>query len=205
MRAGNVTRVLALALLLAAVTGCGGVSLPTSFHTLAALQPEGTAPVTEQRPRALVVGVGPISLPDYLDRPQIVTRSGPTGVQLADFDSWAESLTTLVPRTMAENLAVLLETDRVVPVPERRNQRLDYQIEADFMRFDVVRGGDMELDALWRLYGRDGDRLLKDGRSRIAIPVAEDADASTVVAAMSQGLEQFTRALADVVKAIPSR
>lgn len=192
-------------LLFVGSAGCTGVSQPTQFHTLAALQPETASAAAGLQARPLVVGVGPITLPDYVDRPQIVTRAGATGVQLADFDSWVESLTTLVPRTMAENLAVLLGSDRVTLVPQPRNQRLDYQIEADFMRFDAIRGGDMELDALWRVYGRDGERLLKDGRSRIAVPVAEDATFEAVVAAMSQGIEQLTRELAEIVAATPTR
>jgi uncharacterized lipoprotein YmbA len=190
---------LPLGLLVAGMVAACGVTEPSYYYTLPALDPiEAGAPPAASR--ALTVGIGPITLSDYLDRPQIVTRTSPNTVQLNEFDKWAESFDSLVPRTIAEDLTVLLQSDRVVLMPQPRSQRLDYQIEVDVIRFDALRGGNMELEALWRVYGRDGDRLIKDGRSRIALPVAADADFKSIVDVMGKGLEQLTHDLADTIK-----
>ena len=58
-----------------------------------------------------VIGVGPITVPKYLDRPQIVTRSGRNQLALGEFDRWAEPLQDNVLRVLAENLAFLIPTD----------------------------------------------------------------------------------------------
>lgn len=185
---------------------CAGVSQPSRFYTLAPIDEAGTgeaAAAPNAARRQLVIGIGPVNLADYLDRPQIITRDGATGIELHEFDKWAESLDTMVPRTMAANLAFLLGTDRVVLMPQPRSQRLDFQVELDIARFDCTPGDTMMLDSLWRLFGRDGDRLLKDGRARIQLPVAKEADFTSMVLIMSQGLEQLSRDLAEVIRTQP--
>ena len=66
-----------------------------------------------------VVAVGPVAIPDYLDRPQILTRSGPSELQLAEFERWAGSLEKDVSRVLAENLSTLLEKDHVIVLRSR--------------------------------------------------------------------------------------
>ncbi|MHC4918433.1 MAG: PqiC family protein, partial [Planctomycetota bacterium] len=51
------------------------------------------------------VGIGPITLPQYLDRPQIVIRAAAGAVTLGEFDQWAESLQDGLSRVIGENLA----------------------------------------------------------------------------------------------------
>ena len=69
------------ALLLGAILvwggGClGGASAPTRFYTLVpmAVPPSEVNPITAERGPA--IGVGPVTLPGYLDRREIVTRRG---------------------------------------------------------------------------------------------------------------------------------
>lgn len=71
-----------------ALTGCAD-SQPTRFYTLSPLAAAlGSTPPTLLPD--VTVGVGPVTLPPYLDRPQLVTRAGGNRVVLAEFDSWAE-------------------------------------------------------------------------------------------------------------------
>ncbi len=96
-----------LCALLITLGGCAGT--PNSrFYLLEPLTgapgPEGTVPLD----RAISIGLGPVTLPEYLDRPQIVTRTDRNTVLLAEFDRWAEPLSGNVSRTLAENLTYLL-------------------------------------------------------------------------------------------------
>jgi uncharacterized protein len=181
-----------------ALAGCAD-SQPTRFYTLAPLQdaPDASMPAT---PPDLTVGVGPVTLPPYLDRPQLVTRAGSNRVVLADFDSWAEPLDGLFARVLAENLALRLGTDDVLLLPQRRLTALDYQVEVDVTRFDVDTNGNAVLDARWWVLDRDGERVLRNGRSTITEPIqagdqtAAAAGLSRVLGAMSAEIAQ---ALAD--------
>jgi uncharacterized lipoprotein YmbA len=147
----------------------------------------------------LTVGVGPVALPPYLDRPQLVTRAGGNRMVLADFDSWVEPLQGMFARVLGENLA-LLGTDDVLMLPQRRDFALDRQVEVEVTRFDVDDAGNAVLDARWWVYGRNGDKLLRSGRSTISEPAAVD-DHTAAAAALSRALgtmsEEIGRAIAD--------
>ena len=73
--------------------------------------------------------MGPVLLPAHLDRPQIVTRASENRLVLAEFHKWGEPLNTNFARVLAEDLAVLLATERVAVFPWRRAVPVDYQLE----------------------------------------------------------------------------
>lgn len=192
-------RLLAPVLLGVLVTGCGGISPPTRFYSL--------APTTEAVPvaeRPLGLAVGPVLVAEYLRRPQIVTRLDGTRLALADFDQWVEAFDIMFPRVLAENLAAALGTDRISLTPVPRDMRVDHQVEVDVVRFDATQGGDVVLDALWRVYGRGGDRLLQQSRSVIARPLpaagADGVPYDAIVQAMSEATAELARTIAEAVR-----
>ena len=150
-----------IALGLALLAGCSS-SQPTQFYTLSAL-------VSDSRPderSTIRLGVGPIALPAYLDRPQVVTRSGNSRMTVADFHQWAEPLETSFQRVLKENLSSRLGTDDVVMLPSRRGLPLDHQVEIDVTRFDADQTGEVVLDARWLIFDGRGDRLQESGPLR---------------------------------------
>src|SRR6202162_3994337 len=54
---------------------------------------------------SFTLGLGPIKLPPYLDRPEIVTRAAPNRLELSKEDRWGESLQNGFTRAMERNLA----------------------------------------------------------------------------------------------------
>lgn len=187
-------RTLAAALLLM-VAGCSQ-SPPTEFYTLSGMQlPPGGSSAANT-----VVAVGPVSLPDYLDRPQIVTRASGNRVILASFHSWVEPVDGMFTRTLVGNLSSLLATDNVIAVPQRRPMPLDYQVEVDVARFDADVSGRAVLDARWWVFGADGEQLIGEGRSTIVEPVAEPRDYEAIVAAMSEALAQMSSTIAATIE-----
>ena len=172
-------------------------SQPTRFYTLSPLaaSSRGASPTTMPD---LTVGVGPVTLPTYLDRPQLVTRAGGNRMVLADFDSWVEPLQGMFTRVLGENLALLLGTDDVLLLPQNRDFALDRQVEVDVTRFDVDNVGNAVLDAKWWVYGRDGDELLRSGRSTISEPAAVD-DYTAAAAALSRALGAMSTEIAQAI------
>jgi hypothetical protein len=187
------------AILLLLLAACSPTS-PSQFYTLSSIQ----LPPRDSFASKMVVGVGPVTLPDYLDRPQIVTRASGNRVMLADFDSWVEPINSMFVRVLVENLSLILATDNVLALPQRRPMRLDYQVEVDVSRFDADRNGRALLDARWRVFGRDGDRLLQEGRSTIVVPTAEPGY-EAIVAALSDALGQMSAEIASVIEKHQSR
>jgi uncharacterized lipoprotein YmbA len=180
------------------LASCAG-SEPTRFYTLAAL-PDAPAEAMPALPADLTVGVGPVTLPPYLDRPQLVTRAGSNRAVLADFDSWVEPLQGMFARVLAENLSRLLGTDDVLLLPQDRPIRFTYQVEVDVTRFDVDTAGSAILDARWWVLGRGGERLLQSGRSTISEPT-EVGDYTAAAAALSRALGAMSTEIAQAIAA----
>jgi uncharacterized protein len=193
-------RSLALATVAAGLllAGCA-VTTPTRFYTLSSLL-AAPGEATKAAPHELAVGVGPVTLPEYLNRPQIVTRTGSNRVVLAEFDSWAEPLDGLFARVLTENLSLLLGTDDIVPLPLRRPIRLDYDVEVNVTRFDVDGAGNAVLDARWLIYRDVSGELVHSARSTIVEPAPTD-DEATDVQALSQALGAMSREIAAAIAA----
>lgn len=83
-----------------ALAGCAS-SPPNRYFTLSAEPPASSAP-----PRTADWRLASVRLPGVSDRPQLVVRTGPQTVRILEFDKWAEPLDDLVPRVLAQDLAL---------------------------------------------------------------------------------------------------
>ena len=71
--------------------GCLGRSPQTKFYLLHSVDsPEATGVVKAKE--GLRIGVGPVALSEYLDRPQIVTQTSKSELRVDQFKQWAETL-----------------------------------------------------------------------------------------------------------------
>ena len=137
-----------LGVCLLGLSGCAS-SPPTRLYVLPSMTGAETA--SPAAPRDLTIGVGPVTLSPYLDRLPIVTRASRARLVLGEFDQWAASLQDLVTRALAENLSLLIPTERVVLHPWSRTVEPDYQVTVDVMQFDAGPSGEVVLAARWRL------------------------------------------------------
>jgi uncharacterized lipoprotein YmbA len=151
---------------------------------------------------ALAVGIGPVTLPQYLDRPQIVQRTSPNRLEVAEFDRWAEPLSNTVPRVLAENIGLLLESDRVYVLPRRRRLPLDLTVEVDISRFEPLGIGAAVLTARWQIFA-GSDTPMADGKAEIRIegPATEDYEAR--VKLLSDALGKLSSRIAQDISAAP--
>jgi uncharacterized lipoprotein YmbA len=99
---------------------------------------------------------------------------------------------------LAENLALLLGTEDVLLLPQRRDFALDRQVEVDVTRFDVDAAGNAVLDARWWVYGRNGEKLLRSGRSTVSEP-ATVGDYTSAAAALSRALGAMSDEIAQAI------
>jgi hypothetical protein len=155
-RIGIIRRPIGLLLALF-VAGCAG-SPPINLYTLSAA-PAPTADTRSPQSPA-VVALGPVTLPDYIDRPQIVTRKSAYQLELAAYDHWAAPLYDMLPRALAEDVALRLPSDRVVAFPQVGDASFDFRVAVDVSRFDVDATGAATLAARWQLYAQSAPRAL---------------------------------------------
>ena len=137
------------------IAGCAG-SPPTNLYTLSA------APAADTRsPQSpAVVAVGPVILPDYIDRPQIVTRKGAYQLELATYDQWGGAVVRYAARVLVEDVGLRLPSERVVAFPQIGDASFDYRIAVDVSRIAVDATGEATLAARWQLYARSTAQAL---------------------------------------------
>jgi hypothetical protein len=146
----------------------------------------------------LRIGIVPVKIPKYLKKSQIVTRTGSSEISLAEFDRWAGSLDEDIGRVVAENLSLLLKTDKVLNFPWRRNVKLDYTIEMQVSRLEGSLGGDVDLVVRWAIFDAENNNVVNVTTSRITQAVQGDSY-SNLVAAQNQALVVFSQELAAAI------
>jgi hypothetical protein len=194
-------RFLSLGLCLLFVLGCAS-SPPTRFYTLSSLQEGGSERRESTSDQDFLIGVGPIKFPEYLDRTEIVTRDSSNKIALSDFDVWAGSLAEDFSRALAENLSVLLSTERVIVYPRLRSGLAKYQIIMDVIRFDGVLGGDVSLIARWAIVEGKERKTVFARKSTIIEPSGAKSY-EAMVAADSRALEKLSREIAEAIRTLP--
>jgi uncharacterized protein len=141
-----------------------------------------------------------VTVPPYLDRPQLVTRTSRAKLALADFDQWAGPLADTIARVLAEDLSLLIPTERVVLYPWSRALDPDYQVTVEVLQFDRGPGGEVVLAARWSLLDRDGKELaLRTARLSQA---AGGADYEAMVTAMGRTLEALAQDMVTTLRSL---
>jgi hypothetical protein len=166
--------ILAIAAILLA--GCAA-SPPERFYTLDAGQPP-TAATTAAPSGGRQYVIGPVSLPQRVDRPQMVVRVAPHRVELLEQHRWAEPLKSAIERLLAAEIGRLLGSDRVSPHAGDGSVRPDVRVTVDVLQFDGSPGESVTVEAQWRILPAGGAAL--PGRSLVREATgSEDYDALT--------------------------
>jgi hypothetical protein len=182
------------------LAGCLSVADPTKYYVLSPTSPRD--PALTSSASSVAVGVGPVLIPGYLDRVQIVTRDANDEVAVAMYDRWAEPLGSGISQVLADNLGAQVGSERIAVFPWRGGvaRVLDYQVVVVVLRFEGWPGRQATLDARWRLVAKDGNELALK-RSTLNEPVA-----GQTYQALVQGMNRLLSSLArDIASEIRSR
>jgi uncharacterized lipoprotein YmbA len=134
-----------------------------------------------------------------VDRPQLVVRVAANRVDILETRRWAEPLKSEIPRLIAENLGLLLESGRVTSYLQHTGVDADYRVLVDIQRFESSPGGVVTVEAVWSLRRAVGGTP-KAGHSLVRETVgAEGYD--PLVAAYGRALLNVSRDLAQEIRA----
>jgi uncharacterized protein len=200
-----------------ALGGCAS-DKPTRLYKLSAVAEKPATPATH----GIAIGVGPITLPKYLDRPQLVTGASSNQLAQANFDQWGGELNDNMTRVLASNLSDLLGTDRVSLYPWKNQAPVDYQVTLDGTQFEQDADGKTVLSAFWSIVDPNNGNVLTMRRStyrEAGAPAAASAAATAsgspaadgsstsypynaVAGAMSRDLEALSRDIAAAINTL---
>jgi uncharacterized lipoprotein YmbA len=178
-------------LLLAACGVLKPVEDSTVSHLLDPAVPERA--VTGYSP---AIAIARPSLPGYLDRQQLVSRSTDGRVIMNSNHLWAEPLDAGISRVTAMNLGRLTNSLSIQPVETFVTMDYDRLLEIRISRFEPDAGGDLVLECTWKLQPVSG-RVTNPRPFLTRIPAAGEAAASnpqdTRVTAMNEALARLAR------------
>jgi uncharacterized lipoprotein YmbA len=193
---------IAMAILSATLTmllGCASTQ-PSRFYVLSDLRSMEAAQQVAPAGQGPVIGLGPITLPKYLERPQIATLASRYELTFGEFDRWAEPFETTFARALAEQLSTLIPTERIAIYPWPRGMSIDYQVSVEVTHFFGQIAGASTLMANWTIMRDEGKEVVVSRKSRFSAHAAGQGY-EAVVAAMSQTVAELSREIAAAIRA----
>lgn len=184
-----------VACLALALTACLGTSPPSRFFGLVPMS--GTLATSESS--EAMIGIGPISIPDYLKRPQIVTRGSGNEFIVREYDRWVERPDDAIPRLLATNIDMLSPTLVAVAMPYQAEVGIGYRMIGRILRFDTDASGLAVLEMNWG-FAKRGESIETSRRARCTAQATNPDDPSAIVAALQQALENCSRDLASALE-----
>jgi len=180
-----------LALLMAfSLTACiGGKSPPSEFYLLEPIHAAVDAKITGGQ----VIALAPVHIPQYLDRPQIVTGLSKNVYKLSETNRWAERLDDNIARVLAQNLSLLMPGEVVLANANIRAKQASIRVSVAILEFHVDSQGQAGLTAQWNV-SKGGETVL--GRQASYHEAATVADYAVMVGALNGCLNRLSRDLA---------
>jgi uncharacterized lipoprotein YmbA len=182
-----------------ALSGCLG-STPAHFYALRSASGEAAGAPLAAHPE-LGLAVGPVELPRYLDRPELVMQDASNRLIVLDAHRWGGSLRTDILRVVADDLGRLLGTARVAVYPSEPRFRADYRVLLDVRDIQSMPGESVTLLVRWTVASmRDGSALAVE-ETRIEQAIASGSY-DDLVAADSAAFGTLSRRIAEKVASL---
>lgn len=181
----------------AAVIACACAAVPPErFYVLSS---PGTAAEAPPPAAARDVELIVTSIPDSVDRPQLVRGIGPNEVEVLDLDRWGEPVRSGISTVLLHDLQRRLPGRRVVPAgtPDTHEP---LGVAVDIVAMQGTRAGAVHLEARWRLHAAGG------ATASGALAVDRQVDAGQpreIVGAWSSELDQVAEGIARGIVALP--
>lgn len=169
-----IARVTGLLTLSTGLSACGG-----SAQKYYQLGSDGAAPTGTT---GLSVGVGPVTLPGYVDRAELVFQSGPNEFQVPADAHWTGGLKENISRVLAADLGRRLHSGNVLAFPWNPDAKLRYQVAVDVSQFHAISGEGAILEVSWRVLSPNGKTTIRRGNGSFHESVVGDGYAAVVLA-----------------------
>ena len=154
-----------LAAALAILAGGCASSPQARFYTLSARTPQEPA----QTAPPVRIAIDAVTVPDIVDRPQIVFRIDATQVGIDEFARWAEPLKAQIARVIAADLAQSFPGALVSSDPQWAVNAQTYRVSVDVRSFESARGDHAAIAVLWTVRPPDAGQAVS-GQATVREP-----------------------------------
>jgi uncharacterized lipoprotein YmbA len=152
----------------------------------------------------VVVAVGPVRVPEYLNRPQMVTLGKDNLLDVAQFDRWAESLDLAMLRLLDEDLALMLPQTNVVKFTWNILIPVKYNVVVDVIQLESRLDQDLLIVAQWTVVDLENKQMVVSKRWVSRQPITPH-NYSGLSEALSISCANLSSEIAQELSAITSR
>lgn len=156
---------------------------------------ESTVPARTPTAAAPAVAIARPALPPYLERSELVTRTGDGRLEIHEKDLWSEPLDSAITRVLAENLRRLTGSTNVQPASSFIARDYTHLVEIRIERFDPQPDGALLMECTWKLQPLGGADAAPTAY-RTTVPLPTDANRSARITAMNEALARLSRVIA---------
>ncbi len=182
-----------------ALGGCINTPLPDYY----VLTPErGEVTATQFRDNAgianLAIGVGPITIPETVNRPNIVTPKDSNKLEVAEFHRWSEPLRENISRVVITNMADRLGVNKLYAYPWLRKE-IDNIAQIDVLQMTGTLREEVYLQVRWQILTGTKPYELLETRITEYRTIVRGAGYSALVAAYSEAYSSLTDDIASAI------
>lgn len=185
---------IALSVLLFGLFGCS--SAPETHYY--SLLPD--AKVTAQGlGENIALGIGPVIVPDILDRPGLVSYSGENQLKISTYHIWAGKIDSAISSKLSAEIGQRLDIERIWAFPWDNRIRPEYQIRLQINDMGGVLGGEVQLNLVWTLLSEYGQKEQLSKAIRLQ-KTLENHSYDSYVAALNQLWTEVSQIMATTIK-----
>jgi len=193
--------VLVSVLTVSLLSGCIKTTpVPTRFYVLNPFDYDVSLVNETQKNVSLSVEIASLRLPQYLEKPQIVTRSSKNRLELAEYHQWGGNLRKNMTRVLAQNVSQLLATPNISIAPFSSPVSPGFRVEIEVMRFERDFNGQVRFSTQWRLSSGQDRKTLVTRMTDLESPVVQPLpDFEHTVSTMSALLGELSRIISQEI------
>ncbi len=181
---------------LSLTVGCAPTA-PLNHYTLSNLAVQGQRAVEASRSFPQSISLGPLTLAEIVDRPELVVRANAHRVVISETHRWAGPLKTEIARVLADSLAHLLDSRPVLLYPQRGAEQADVRVLVDVQRFESILGKAAMVDAIWTIHWKNGTQ--ETHHAHVQETVADESY-DALVAAHNRALLTISQGIASTIR-----
>ena len=178
--------------ILLSLTGCFRASTPSEFYQISPTLPPPCSSASDRQAEA-IIGVGPVSVPSYLNRSSIVSRGADSAITVHNFDFWIEPISDAFVRTLTEEISAGTDAICLTAVPWTGGRRFDYQLVADLIRLDCSPAQSCTLEARWYLRSKGRETVIAPQVFSSSIDLPGTLMGREAIPDEVRGLEELTK------------
>ena len=122
-------------------------------------------------PSSIIIGIGPVKVPEYQNRPQIVTQDTNNLITFAQFDRWAEPLDLALLSLISANLSAILPGATLAASPWNLDIPVKYQVIMDVVRLESRLDNDLSFSVQWSVIDLENKKMVLTKKSEFSKPI----------------------------------